>query len=321
MKKCILMLVCSIFLSMSYATAETTTETDSLTNTTIVNHYHKTRVVSKIVRDTVYLTPVEEYVRIAAEHQASLDSMSAEFARMDENFRDVQKESGYIKTFGIILLVLVLLLIAGIAFLACKLLRILKPVPSVDEPVQPAAERQPESELEAPVEPVVPVEPVSPVVPKPSLQAYNNSVHRFMTLNDNIASLRKKDNKPLIQAMYCYLSGRNEDVSGLMAQIRNSDMPEEFMEQFVSLVSEISSFLSHDKSVIDAWLAHSSEEGIADYMEAVRMPEGLAFNPDMDGDVFGDDNTGMTVKHVLKLGYYFPGNTIKPYREKSTVSC
>ena len=67
---------------------------------------------------------------------------------MDEDFRDVQKASGYIKTFGIILLVLVLLLIAGIAFLACKLLRILKPVPSVDEPVQPVAERQPESEPE-----------------------------------------------------------------------------------------------------------------------------------------------------------------------------
>ena len=50
------------------------------------------------------------------------------------------------------------------------------------------------------------------------------------------------------------------------------------------------------------------------------MPEGLTFDESLDEDVLGDNIDGQQITMVHKMGFYFPGNTIKPYREKSVVS-
>ena len=165
-----------------------------------------------------------------------------------------------------------------------------------------------------------PTEQDSPVLTKPSLDAYNTSVYEFTTLNDHVANLRKKETKPLVLAMYRFLAMRTEDKAALLESIRSTQIPDDTMEQFVALVSRISDFLIHKKPIIDAWLYWEPKEGVASYESAVRMPEGLIFDESLDEDVLGDNIEGRQISMVHKMGFYFPGNTIKPYREKSVVS-
>lgn len=164
---------------------------------------------------------------------------------------------------------------------------------------------------------------IVPEIPKPikpSLDAYNTGVYEFTTINDHVANLRRKDTKPLVMAMYRYLSLHSVDKTELLSEIRSSTISEDAMEQFVALVSRIEAFLIQKKPIIDAWLYWEPKEGVVNYESAIRMPEGLTFDKSFDEDVLGDNIEGQQISMVHKMGYYFPGNTIKPYREKSVVS-
>lgn len=155
---------------------------------------------------------------------------------------------------------------------------------------------------------------------KPSLEAYNNSVYEFTVINDHVANLRKRDTKPLVMAMYRFLSLQSVDKSNILSQIRSANISEDVMEQFVALVSRIEAFLTQKKTIIDAWLYYEPKDDVVSYESAIRMPEGLIFDESLDEDVLGDNIDGQQITMVHKMGFYFPGNTIKPYREKSVVS-
>ena len=90
--------------------------------------------------------------------------------------------------------------------------------------------------------------------------------------------------------------------------------------QFISLVDEIENFIGHQIPIINKWLRCEPGSEIRSYEDAVRIPIGRMFNADMDRDILGDDLSGRTITMIHKLGFYFPGNTIKSYREKSIVS-
>ena len=155
---------------------------------------------------------------------------------------------------------------------------------------------------------------------KPSLEAYNTSVYEFTVINDHVANLRKRDTKPLVMAMYRFLSLQSVDKTAILSQIRSANISEDVMEQFVALVSRIEAFLTQKKPIIDAWLYYVPKDDVVSYELAIRMPEGLIFDESLDEDVLGDNIDGQQITMVHKMGFYFPGNTIKPYRAKSVVS-
>lgn len=155
---------------------------------------------------------------------------------------------------------------------------------------------------------------------KPTLDAYNASVYEFTTINDHVSNLRKKHTKPLVVAMYRYLSLRSGDKATLLSEIRSSNISEDALEQFVALVSRIDDFLTQKKPIIDAWLYWEPQDNVNSYETAIRMPEGAIFDESLDEDVLGDHIEGQQISMVHKMGFYFPGNTIKPYRVKSVVS-
>lgn len=155
---------------------------------------------------------------------------------------------------------------------------------------------------------------------KPSLDAYNTSVYEFTTINDHVASLKRIDTKTLVLATYRYLAMQMDDKVALYGVIRTAQIPEAIKEQFVALVSRIDDFLTHQKPIIDSWLYWEPKDGIVSYESAIRMPEGLKFDANLDVHVLGDNFEGQQISMVHKMGFYFPGNTIKPYREKCVVS-
>lgn len=161
---------------------------------------------------------------------------------------------------------------------------------------------------------------IAEAVVKPSLESYNNSVYEFIKLNDHINSLRKKENKSLILALYKYLAKLENDKEKVYRLIRECNLVEDEKMQFISLVDEIENFIGHQAPIINKWLRCEPSSEIRFYEDAVRIPIGKMFNADMDRDILGDDLSGRTIMMVHKLGFYFPGNTIKSYREKSIVS-
>lgn len=320
MKKVIFTLIISMITLPVFAQEQAdTTAKDTVTNTTVINHWHKTKVVTRTVRDTVYTTPPESYLKEIQGQQESIDSLSVLLKKLMASAEIANK----FHRFNVILLVFVIVLIAFLAVLASKMFSVFPAAGCNDGPSDSSAPSVPvESQNPEPVQEEPVQEEVTPAlaVVKPSLQAYGDSVHKFTVINDNIYSLRRKDNKELLNKMLRYLSGLEQDTAELIKEIRNFDMPVEIKEQFISLVSEISAFMAHDKPIIDACLADNEVEGIRSYEAAVRMPAGLAFDPELDSDVLGDECDGQIIVYVRKLGYYFPGNTVKPYRQKSVVA-
>lgn len=161
---------------------------------------------------------------------------------------------------------------------------------------------------------------IAETVSKPTLESYNNSVYEFIKLNEHICSLKKRETKTLILALYKYLTKRENDKEKVCQLIRECDLVEDEKVQFISLVDEIENFIGHQIPIINKWLRSEPDSEIRSYEDAVRIPIGKMFNADMDRDILGDDLSGQTITMVHKLGFYFPGNTIKSYREKSIVS-
>lgn len=155
---------------------------------------------------------------------------------------------------------------------------------------------------------------------KPTLESYNHSVNEFRTINDHVNSLRRKETRILLHSMYRFLALQDTDASQLFQQIRETNISDNEKEQFVSLVSQIQTFLVKKKPIIDSWLSFEPKDGVHDYLSGLRLPIGQDFDKNLDRDILGDDLTGQTINIVHKMGFYFPGNTIAPYRELSIVS-
>ena len=158
------------------------------------------------------------------------------------------------------------------------------------------------------------------IVNRPSLESYNNCVYEFIKLNDHIFSLRRRETKNLVFALYAYLATLDNNKDQVNALIRDCNLAEDEKVQFISLVDEIQNFIEHKIQIINNWLKYDSESEVKSYAESIRIPINQVFNKDLDRDIVGDDLSGQTITMVHKLGFYFPGNTIKPYREKSVVS-
>ena len=63
---------------------------------------------------------------------------------------------------------------------------------------------------------------IAETVVKPSLESYNNSVYEFIKLNDHINSLRKRENKTLILALYKYLAKLENDKEKVLKIAKDS---------------------------------------------------------------------------------------------------
>jgi len=161
---------------------------------------------------------------------------------------------------------------------------------------------------------------IAEVVVKPNLESYNNSVYEFIKLNEHINSLRKRENKTLILALYKYLAKQENNKEKVYKLIHEYNLVEDEKVQFISLTDEIENFIVHKIPIINKWLRCEPDSEIKSYEDAVRIPIGQTFNTDMDRDILGEDLSGQTIMMVHKLGFYFPGNTVKSYREKSIVS-
>ena len=273
----------------------------------------------KTIRDTVILQPdsaINASLQILNEKVAGIDAQQKLISKQQKFYEDKSEEHWLVLKWiigvGIILL---------LAILICLVYLILHTRVFIKgygkDTIQDDKEKILEDNSSGQTDPIV---PETPKPEKPSLDAYNTSVHEFTTLNDHVANLRKKETKPLVLAMYRYFAMQTDDKAVLLRTIRSSQISENTMEQFVALVSRIGDFLIQKKPIIDAWLYWEPEDGINSYESAIRMPEGLIFDKNLDEEVWGDNIEGQQISMVHKMGFYFPGNTIKPYREKSVVS-
>lgn len=139
------------------------------------------------------------------------------------------------------------------------------------------------------------------------MMVYNEAVRKFIMLNNRIYSLRhyQKEIQPLIQMLATgkavdedMLSGI-EDVDILCHDIRQFVMKQlPFISTCVSIISEGDS-----------------------YETFVHNPYGSKFDKELDQEEDGADVVdGTPIKHVLKLGYFFPESTIATYPVKSIVT-
>lgn len=139
------------------------------------------------------------------------------------------------------------------------------------------------------------------------MMVYNEAVRKFIMLNNRIYSLRhyQKEIQPLIQMLATgkavdedMLSGI-EDVDILCHDIRQFVMKQlPFISTCVSIISEGDS-----------------------YETFVHNPYGSKFDKELDQEEDGADVVdGTPIKHVLKLGYFFPESTIAAYPVKSIVT-
>ncbi len=156
--------------------------------------------------------------------------------------------------------------------------------------------------------------------PCPTLDAYNEAVHAFVTLASNIASMKNAATKPIIPVLLAALADYENGTAPARTIIRETDLPDDTKSLMLNLVTEIENFHGHRRPVIDAWLAASPAQGIASYKDAVRMPLGMTFDPDLDEHILQDPFDGCRISYVHRLGFHFPGNTIHPFRQKSSVS-
>jgi len=156
--------------------------------------------------------------------------------------------------------------------------------------------------------------------PRPTLDAYNEAVHAFVTLASNIASMKNATTKPIIPVLLAALANYENGTAPARTIIRETALPDDTKPLMLNLVTEIENFHEHRRPVIDAWLAASPAQGIASYKDAVRMPMDMIFDPDLDEHILQDPFDGCRITYVHRLGFHFPGNTIHPFRQKSSVS-
>lgn len=139
------------------------------------------------------------------------------------------------------------------------------------------------------------------------MMVYNEAVRKFITLNNRIYDLRhyQKEIQPLIQMLATGKAIDEDTLSGI--------------EDVDILCHDIRQFVTKQLPFISTCVSIISEGD--NYESFVHNPFGGKFDKELDQEEDGADIAdGTPIKHVLKLGYFFPESTIASYPVKSIVT-
>ena len=139
------------------------------------------------------------------------------------------------------------------------------------------------------------------------MMVYNEAVRKFITLNNRIYDLRhyQKELQPLIQMLGTGKAIDEDTLSGI--------------EDVDILCHDIRQFVTKQLPFINTCVSIISEGD--SYESFVHNPSGGKFDKELDQEEDGADIAdGTPIKHVLKLGYFFPESTIASYPVKSIVT-
>ena len=139
------------------------------------------------------------------------------------------------------------------------------------------------------------------------MMVYNEAVRKFITLNNRIYDLRhyQKEIQPLIQMLGTGNAVDEDTLSGI--------------EDVDILCHDIRQFVIKQLPFINTCVGIISEGD--SYESFVHNPFGGKFDKELDQEEDGADVAdGTPIKHVLKLGYFFPESTIVSYPVKSIVT-
>lgn len=138
------------------------------------------------------------------------------------------------------------------------------------------------------------------------MMVYNEAVRKFITLNSRIYDLRhyQKELQPLIKMLATGKPIDEDTVTGV--------------DEVDLLCHDIRLFVTKLLPFINTCIGIISEGDT--YESFVHGPINGKFDKNLDREESGEDIAdGMPIKHVLKLGYFFPESTIAPYPVKSIV--
>ena len=138
------------------------------------------------------------------------------------------------------------------------------------------------------------------------MMVYNEAVRKFITLNSRVYELRhyQKELQPLIKMLATGKPIDEDTVTGV--------------DEVDLLCHDIRQFVTKQLPFINTCIGIISEGDT--YESFVHGPINGKFNKNLDREESGEDIAeGMPIKHVLKLGYFFPESTIAPYPVKSIV--
>lgn len=138
------------------------------------------------------------------------------------------------------------------------------------------------------------------------MMVYNEAVRKFITLNSRIYELRhyQKELQPLIKMLATGKPIDEDTVTGV--------------DEVDLLCHDIRQFVTKQLPFINTCIGIISEGD--SYESFVHGPINGKFDKNLDREESGEDIAdGMPIKHVLKLGYFFPESTIAPYPVKSIV--
>jgi len=139
------------------------------------------------------------------------------------------------------------------------------------------------------------------------MMVYNEGVRKFITLNNRIFDLRhyQKEMQPLIQML---ATGKATDEDSLTG-----------IEEVDLLAHDIRQFVNKQLPFINTCVSIISQGDT--YQDFVQGPINGKFDKELDREEDGHDVAdGTPIKHVLKLGYFFPESTIASYPVKSIVT-
>jgi len=139
------------------------------------------------------------------------------------------------------------------------------------------------------------------------MMVYNEGIRKFITLNNRIFDLRhyQKEMQPLIQML---ATGKATDEDSLTG-----------IEEVDLLAHDIRQFVNKQLPFINTCVSIISQGDT--YQDFVQGPINGKFDKELDREEDGHDVAdGTPIKHVLKLGYFFPESTIASYPVKSIVT-
>ena len=139
------------------------------------------------------------------------------------------------------------------------------------------------------------------------MMVYNEAVRKFITLNNRVYDMRhyQKEIQPLIQMLATGKAVDEDTLSGI--------------EDVDILCHDIRQFVTKQLPFINTCVSIISEGD--NYECFVHNPFGGKFDKELDQEEDGADVAdGTPIKHVLKLGYFFPESTIVSYPVKSIVT-
>ena len=139
------------------------------------------------------------------------------------------------------------------------------------------------------------------------MMVYNEGIRKFITLNNRIFELRhyQKEVQPLIMML---ATGKATDEDALTG-----------IEEVDLLSHDIRQFVKKQLPFVNTCVGIISQGDT--YEDFVHGPINGKFDKELDREADGHDVAdGTPIKHVLKLGYFFPESTIAAHPVKSIVT-